>query len=366
MAMSQADLARRQEVTPPPSSTQRPLTPPPTDEKPFQTAERVIDLCKRIRAGKDTNQDLDVLFKLEKPEYEYLNEKLEQDDELWDYIQDKIRFCCNTNTRTIVIRMPHEIHERFIDKVEGGIRTQIQTIALGSGKLAEFAKRVNSSRSAEIRFEDSKSKYHPDASFRHDIVKYPGVVIEVAFSQKKTLLNKLAEDYLMESNGNIRVVICLKLPYPKTLREATLSVWRPRISETRDGYMLESVEEVKDQVFRDDQGNPVDDSGLQLYLSDFACKTFANKELEDEDAQICISGKTLYEYIKYAEDSVQGAQYVELLDPIIRKRKRQTTPEEEILSSDEAKYAKQEAMEEKRGDDDSDYQNRSSGESFSD
>lgn len=159
-----------------------------------------------------------------------------------------VRFYYNGGTHKLVIRMPNKIHERLIDRVEDGIRTQIKTIASGSGKLAEFAKRVNPSRSAEIKFEDSESKYHPDASFGHDSVKYPGVVIEVAYSQKKSSLNSLADDYLVDSNGNIRVVICFKLPYPKTSHKATLSVWRPKIFATPDGPTLESVEEVKDQV----------------------------------------------------------------------------------------------------------------------
>ncbi|KAF5852434.1 hypothetical protein GGP41_007841 [Bipolaris sorokiniana] len=248
MAMSQAYLASRHEVTSPPSLTQQPLTPPSTDEKLFLIARRVFELCKRIRAGENTNQGLDVAFELNEPEYNYLEKKLKQEDGLWDYIQDKIRFYYHDSTHTIVIRMPLEIHERFIDKVEDGIRAEIKRIALGSRKLADFARKVNPSRSAEIGFEDSKSKYHPDASFRHDSIRYPGLVIEVAYSPKKTLLNKLADDYLVDSNCNIRVVICFKLPYPKTLCKATLSVWRPKIFETSNGSELKSVEEVKDQL----------------------------------------------------------------------------------------------------------------------
>lgn len=90
MAMSQADLTPRQEVTPPLSSTQQTLTPPPTDTRRFQTAERVVDFCKRIREGEDTNQD-QVVFKLEKSGYDCLTKRLEQEDGLWGYIQDKIR-----------------------------------------------------------------------------------------------------------------------------------------------------------------------------------------------------------------------------------------------------------------------------------
>lgn len=57
---------------------------------------------------------------------------------------------------------------------------------------------------------------------------------------------------------------------------------------------------------------------------------------------------------------------MEPLDSAVKKRKRSPTPEEEIQSSDEAKYAKQEEMEEERADNDLDYQDGSSVESLSD
>jgi hypothetical protein len=56
----------------------------------------------------------------------------------YDYDEDK---------RKLVVRMPAEIHERFIDKVEDDIRSQLRTIQNGSGKKAEFAQNVHAARS---------------------------------------------------------------------------------------------------------------------------------------------------------------------------------------------------------------------------
>jgi hypothetical protein len=80
----------------------------------------------------------------------------------YDYDEDK---------RKLVVRMPTEIHERFIDKVENDIRSQLRRIQNGSGKKAEFAQNVHAARSTHIRLgasTSSKSKYEPD---RHSGIK---------------------------------------------------------------------------------------------------------------------------------------------------------------------------------------------------
>lgn len=148
--------------------------------------------------------------------------------------------------------MPTEIHECFIDKVEDGIRSQLKTIQNGSGKKAEFAQKVHPARSTYIRLGasmSSKSKYEPDASFRHKHAQYPGVIVEVAYSQKKPCLDRLAENYILDSDASIRAVVCVHIEYGnKESRKATLSVWRPKLIDTDDGLELRAVEGVADVV----------------------------------------------------------------------------------------------------------------------
>jgi len=60
-------------------------------------------------------------------------------------------------------------------------------------------------------------------------------VIEVSYSQKRACLNHLAENYILESNGNIRVVVGLDVDY-RSSKKATLSMWCPKIiSNEQDG-----------------------------------------------------------------------------------------------------------------------------------
>jgi hypothetical protein len=111
---------------------------------------------------------------------------------------------------------------------------------------------VHIARSTEIDFKasapSSKSKYEPDASFRHKDARYPSVIIEVAYSQKKKRLSRLADNYLLDSDANVQVVVCLDIEYGKDSRKAMLSLWRPQLFDTPDGPELRAVDVVADEV----------------------------------------------------------------------------------------------------------------------
>jgi hypothetical protein len=115
---------------------------------------------------------------------------------------------------------------------------------------------VRIARSTEIYFPvddappSTKSKDEPDTSFWHDDAVYPGVIIEISYSQKRKTLGRLAEDYLLDSDGSVQVVVGLDIEYGRkgsckstsrkstsrksTSRKATLSVWRTHVFHTTD------------------------------------------------------------------------------------------------------------------------------------
>jgi hypothetical protein len=150
--------------------------------------------------------------------------------------------------------MPTGVHELFIDSVEDAIRSQLKELRNGSDKAALFAQKVRPARSTAIYFPDdtsssSKSKHEPDTSFWHDGAEYPGVIIEVAYSQKRKRLDRLAEEYLFDSDASVQVVVGLDIEYGnKGSRKATLSVWRTRVFHTADGDELRVVQDVADEV----------------------------------------------------------------------------------------------------------------------
>jgi hypothetical protein len=72
--------------------------------------------------------------------------------------------------------------------------------------------------------------------------QYPAVVIEVSYSQKRDL-PRLADDYILGSDSDIRVVIGLEVDYKGKM--ATISVWRPRIQTSDTGEELVAEQTVK-------------------------------------------------------------------------------------------------------------------------
>lgn len=76
-------------------------------------------------------------------------------------------------------------------------------------------------------------KHTPDGSFWHSQAKWPGVVIEVAFSQSLKKLDHVAWDYIGGSNGGIQVVIGLNSEYKG--KRASIFVWRVQITTGEDG-----------------------------------------------------------------------------------------------------------------------------------
>jgi len=79
-------------------------------------------------------------------------------------------------------------------------------------RSAEFANEIRPGGSASIKFIDEEyGKHDPDAQFRHSKAQFPGVVIEVSYSQKRKDLERLADDYILGSDSDIRVVVGLDI-----------------------------------------------------------------------------------------------------------------------------------------------------------
>jgi hypothetical protein len=163
------------------------------------------------------------------------------------------RYDFDARTNTFFVRMPSQRHEVFIDRVENAVRTWLRQIGEQEDKAANFAQQVGAQRSSPIQLPDENSNTlstrYPDAHFKHECAKWSGVVIEVAYSQKKKHLGKLADDYLMDSDGNIQVVVGLDIEYGTEGRSAALSVWRTNLATKEDGDELATVQVVEDKVY---------------------------------------------------------------------------------------------------------------------
>ncbi|KAH8695787.1 hypothetical protein GQ44DRAFT_779736 [Phaeosphaeriaceae sp. PMI808] len=345
--MSSLQSHSQDRITPPSSFTGTPLTPPPTGEKAFTQAPQVIALFKEIRAGRHGQLGPWTEFPFKHGEYDELERQLRQDELLFGYVKDKIRYdCFGESPQLVVVRMPTPIHELFIDRVEDTIRDQLKAIRSGSDRAAIFAKKVQVARSTEIFLPSdsapsiTRSKHEPDTCFWHDNAIYPGIVIEISYSQKRKKLGRLAEDYLLGSHASVQVVVGLDIEYgKKDLRKATLSVWRTHVV---NGNEIRVVQEIADEAFRNDQGDPTDHAGLRFYLSDFAHEKLAQDTIgyqhkgQGQDREFVVSTKQLCEYLDAAESARRlGPFSKNEIAPGFTIQRRSLTPPEEITSSDE-------------------------------
>ncbi|KAH7354792.1 hypothetical protein BKA65DRAFT_581321 [Rhexocercosporidium sp. MPI-PUGE-AT-0058] len=109
----------------------------------------------------------------------------------------------------------------------------------------------------------------------------------------------------------------------------------------------------KSKLFRDGMCNPVLDSqaSLQLRLEDFGTEAFAAKFPELTEA-IHISAENLFTFLQRAEVKArrakQGEGLVRSTKPWVRKRRRNSTPTEQLNSDRESEFAEQERRQAKK------------------
>lgn len=146
--------------------------------------------------------------------------------------------------------MPTQKHEVFIARVVKEIEGRLSNIANRGTDSSSFAQEIKYNGSGRLTFrtannDDTHSiiERQPDAVFKHKKAGWPGLILEVSYSQKTNAIPHLADNYILESNGNIRVVVGLDLDY-KT-KKATVSMWRPKYVTTgQDKLDLEAAQTV--------------------------------------------------------------------------------------------------------------------------
>lgn len=273
--------------------------------------------------------------------------------------------------------MPTAIHDTFCAKLAGEISNQLRQFENSEGSVADFAGQVEHFSTSRINLpvdsKDGELKYstrEPDASFGHPKAQYPGVVIEICYSQKRRDVARLADDYILNTDGSIKAVVCVDIDYKQSQR-ATLSVWRPEYVKVEGKEYFQTTADVDAQVcfrsqvltccdltikqaFRTDDGIPVEDTMLRLSLRDFATDPLL-EEYADINQEVVITAQQLCAFLQSAE-ARQSAQIhhegsVNTIRPGVLKRRRRTTPSDATGSDDEPTSER----ETKRGRSDSDY-----------
>ncbi|OAG41343.1 hypothetical protein AYO21_04506 [Fonsecaea monophora] len=204
------------------------------------------------------------------------------------------------------------IHE-FVKNIES---TASAANTLSFHGYAEMATEKDPKGDAKKELECNKG---PDSSLHHESARFPGIVIEVAHSQRKEDLPILAEEYIVGSKGSIRCVIGFKFPYP-TGKQATVSVWRSKFTPSGTGKVKLAVEQiVKEEVFCDKNGVPnTDFSGLCLSLEYLAPTRAIAEQINDLPGHLTkvqITPSQLCTYferaLRHQNSSEQGVDFVD-------------------------------------------------------
>ena len=99
--------------------------------------------------------------------------------------------------------MPTPVHDFFTASVANEISKQLEVISHRGDSAAEFATRIANRGCARIFPKEDNSdrdgqntrvfhRREPDAQFQHRDAEYPGVVLEISYSQDGKDLKKLA------------------------------------------------------------------------------------------------------------------------------------------------------------------------------
>lgn len=146
-------------------------------------------------------------------------------------------------------------HAVFIARVISEVTRQLQTLACTDFIISDFARQIHWRGSTNISFPDGYGRHDPDDSFGHKLARYSGVILEGSCSQKRKYLGRLADDYILGSNGSVRVVVGLDFENRDrgkgkgiASKVATLSLWRPKLTVVGDGPELSEHQEAVNMV----------------------------------------------------------------------------------------------------------------------
>ncbi|KAJ5801685.1 uncharacterized protein N7518_003753 [Penicillium psychrosexuale] len=250
------------EITPSGSFLNPPLTPPPTEEKRLsRSTQAVLDCLELHRAGQRPPESW-WQRRLTADDYSEVLRMLEGDQSLYGYVEDKVRLDYDPYQSLVTIRMPTPLHDIFCANFQNSDKP-----------FAAFAKKIGHKSTSRIwlpsDIENAKRPYYK----RNLDAQYPGIIMEVCYTNKARAAADLADDYILDTYGNVRVVITLTIEYRGSIK-ATISIWRPERSIVDSVKELQAIAKVEALPFRIESRllaeDPAKGPAFRLSLRDFA------------------------------------------------------------------------------------------------
>ncbi|MCJ1270700.1 hypothetical protein MMC22_010597 [Lobaria immixta] len=133
--------------------------------------------------------------------------------------------------------MPSNLHGLFTKNITHGIHNQINAAiakfskSSSTSSLAQFLRDVEETTTSDVEASDNpRHRRSPDASFCCNWAQFPGLIIETAYSQGSKSLRRVADDWVMLSDGNVKMVIGLEIGYRARKNAKVIDkvfVWEP-------------------------------------------------------------------------------------------------------------------------------------------
>ena len=135
----------------------------------------------------------------------------------------------NWDSPTFNIRMPTLLHDNFTKELMSVMISQINSFNSEKACVMDSLSRLHERHSADVALSlrDKEISRAPDASLALFDDNFPILVLETAYSQRGEDLKKIAHQYLIGSDGNIRLMIGCNIEYGLRSRKATISLWQP-------------------------------------------------------------------------------------------------------------------------------------------
>ena len=238
------------------------------------------------------------------------------------------------------------------------IENQLATIlkTTSNQETKQLIDGIMSLRTSAIHFNGLKIFRQPDQQFCDKETWYPGIVIEVAYSQSFKKLRRKASDLILNSDGKIQLMIGLDIKSQKS-KSFNISAWRPEFFqlENQDALRMKTI--IDQDIIRDSDGT-IRSGSLRFYLQDFSKDLAIKYPNADLTEEIIFSYDVLAGYLIAIEQRKDMLSSPPPSLPLIKCG--YSSSEEEVASEDEKKFQKLEERSDKRSEAlDPDYSRRS-------
>ncbi|KAI9781053.1 MAG: hypothetical protein M1839_006328 [Geoglossum umbratile] len=307
-------------------------SPSPSSPKPSAAVSTALDLFRSHREGviaPGWNQ-----LSIKPADYRELLRQLDIDEELRLWVEAEAVYDYDPDHCLLAVRVTTLAREVFLRELVREIRDQLRTIATEvPDVLASFLADILDQGRGHVCLWGEKTTENgrevtqrcPDSSFRHPSMRYPRVVVEISYAQKRKPLEYLADSYITKSLAGVGVVVGVDLEYRGT-GESRVMVWRPKLV-TENGETFLVSELVLSQIFRNAQGYSLPGT-LTLPVSDFLLPDCIPNHPPRRNVEIDFSSLSAYFTKGLALESTmrQGLGQIPALPPGTKARQRERTP----------------------------------------